>query len=61
MTRWWQFGLFGGIGLLLSTAIKFASAVILGATGEAEWGEAAGFAAAILGSGFICGVVVWAG
>jgi hypothetical protein len=32
-----------------------------GAGGAAEWGEAAGFAAAIFGMGFLCGVIVWAG
>jgi hypothetical protein len=59
--RWWQFGLFGGVVLSPATAIKVVRAVVRGAAGEAEWGEAVGFAAAIFGMGFLCGVVVWAG
>jgi hypothetical protein len=58
---WWKFGLFGATVLSLATLIKVVRAVLRGATGEAEWGEAAGFAAAIFGMGFLCGVVVWAG
>jgi hypothetical protein len=59
--RWWQYGLVGGTILSLATLIKVVRAVARGAAGEAEWGEAAGFAAAIFGMGFLCGVVVWAG
>ena len=61
MTRWWQFGLLGGFVLSLATAIKVVRALVRGAAGEVEWGEAAGFAAAIFGMGFLCGVIVWAG
>ena len=61
MTRWWQFGLLGGFVLSIATAIKVVRAVVGGAAGEAGWGEAVGFAAAIFGMGFLCGVVVWAG
>jgi hypothetical protein len=59
--RWWQFGLFGGVVLSLATAVKVIRAVVRGAAGEADWGEAAWFAAAIFGMGFLCGVIVWAG
>lgn len=59
--RWWQFGLFGGVVLSLATGIKVTRAVVRGALGEAEWGEAVGFGAAIFGMGFLCGVIVWAG
>jgi hypothetical protein len=59
--RWWQFGLLGGVVLSLATAVKVIRAIVGGATGEAEWSEAAGFAAAIFGMGFLCGVIVWAG
>ncbi|MFI5460005.1 MAG: hypothetical protein ACHRXM_31685 [Isosphaerales bacterium] len=59
--RWWQFGLFGGVVLSLATVVKLIRAVVRGAAGEAVWGEAAGFAAAIFAMGFACGVVVWAG
>ena len=61
MTRWWQFGFLGGIILSLATAIKVVRAVVRGADDKADWGEAAGFAAAIFGMGFVCGIVVWAG
>jgi hypothetical protein len=47
MTRWWQFGLVGGFVLSLATAIKVVRSVVRGAAGDADWGEAAGFAAAI--------------
>jgi hypothetical protein len=59
--RWRQFGLFGAVVLSLATAIKVVRAVVLGAAGQAEWGEAGRFAAAIFGMGFLCGVIVWAG
>jgi hypothetical protein len=59
--RWWQFGLFGGVVLSLATAVKVVRAVVRGAAGEADWGEIVGFAAAIFGMGFLCGVIVWAG
>lgn len=59
--RWWQFGLAGGIVLSLATAVKVIRALVGGAEGETNWGEAAGFAAAIFGMGFLCGVIVWAG
>jgi hypothetical protein len=58
---WWQFGLMGGVILSLATLVKFVRAVIRGLAGEPEWGEAIGFAAAIFGMGFVCGLVVWAG
>ncbi len=61
MMRWWQFGLFGAIVLSLVTAVKVVRAVVRGTAGGAEWGEAAGFAAAIFAMGFLCGVIVWAG
>ena len=59
--RWWQFGLFGGVVLSLATAVKVLKAVVAGTTDQAEWREAAGFAAVIFGMGFLCGVIVWAG
>jgi hypothetical protein len=59
--RWWQFGLIGAMTLSLATAAKFVRAIIRGAVGKAEWGDAAAFAAAIFGMGFVCGIVVWAG
>jgi hypothetical protein len=59
--RWWQFGLFGGVVLSLATAIKVVRAIVGGSAAGAEWGEAAGFAAAIFGMGFLCGLIVWAG
>jgi len=58
MTRWWQFGLFGGIVLSIATAVKVIRAIF---RGEVEWGEDDGFATAIFGMGFLCGVIVWAG
>jgi len=59
--RWWQFGLIGGVGLLLATTIKAVGVVVWGAAEAVDRGEAAGVAAFIFGSGFICGVVAWAG
>ena len=59
--RWWQFGWFGGAVLSLATVVKAIGAVVLGKTGDFEWIEAAGFAAAIFGMGFVCGVTVWLG
>ena len=59
--RWWQSGLVGGAALSITTAVKVVRAVVCGAVGDIEWGEAAGFAAAIFGMGFLCGVIVWAG
>ena len=53
--RWWQFGLLGGVVLSLATAAKLIRAIVGGAAGETEWGEAAGFAAAIFGMGLLCG------
>jgi hypothetical protein len=61
VTRWWQFGLIGGVALSIATAVKVVRAVVRGAAGDAEWGEAVGFAAAIFGMGFLGGVIVWAG
>ncbi len=58
MTRWWQFGLFGGIVLSIATVVKVIRAIF---RGKVEWGEDDGFAAAIFGMGFLCGVIVWAG
>jgi hypothetical protein len=60
LTRWWQFGLVGGVGLSLATLIKVIR-VLGGTAGEATWGETVGFAAAIFGMGFVSGVIVWAG
>ncbi len=51
----------GGVGLSLTTARKIFWAVIGGFAGEPEWDKAAGFAAAIFGMGFLCGLIVWAG
>src|SRR5690349_3367799 len=59
--RWWQFGLFGGLVLSLATAAKVVHALIRGAAGNTGSGEALGFAVAIFGMGFLCGVIVWAG
>ena len=61
VARWWHAGLAGGLVLTLATAIKFVRSVIRGGMGEAEWIEAIGFAAAIFGMGFLCGVIVWLG
>jgi hypothetical protein len=59
-TRWWQFGLLGGLVLSLATIIKLIrtfliGAVIGGAVGQAGWTDAVGFALAIFGMGFVCG------
>ncbi len=59
--RWWQFGLFGGGILWCATAVKVVRAIVRGAAGNTEWGEAANLSAAIFGMGFLCGVIVWAG
>jgi hypothetical protein len=59
--RWWQCGLLGGIVLSLATAFKVVRAIVLGAAGKAEWGEAVGFALFIFGMGFVCGAIAWAG
>jgi hypothetical protein len=59
--RWWQFGLFGGVVLSLATAVKALRALAGGALGATTWGEAAAFAAAIFGMGFLSGIIVWAG
>lgn len=61
VTRWWQFGLIGGLALSMATAIKAVRVFVRGADAGADFGEIAGFAAAIFGMGFVCGVVVWAG
>lgn len=58
---WWQFGLLGGVVLSLATARKAVVAVAFGGADGGGWGEAVGFAAAVFGIGFLCGVVVWAG
>ncbi|HTU17847.1 MAG TPA: hypothetical protein VMG10_07255 [Gemmataceae bacterium] len=60
-TRWWQYGLLGGFVLSLTTLVKVLRAVVRGAVGEAKWTEAVGFAVAIFGMGFVCGLVAWAG
>jgi hypothetical protein len=60
-TRWWQFGLAGGLVLSYATAIKFVRAARGGDAPDADWGELPGFAAAVFGAGFLCGVIVWAG
>ncbi|HEX4612737.1 MAG TPA: hypothetical protein VH092_31370 [Urbifossiella sp.] len=60
-TRWWQFGLAGSFVLSYATVIKFIRAVRGGDTPDADWGELPGFAAALFGMGFLCGVIVWAG
>jgi hypothetical protein len=59
--RWWVFGLVGGFALSVATAVKVVRAVVSGAADDADWGEAGGFAAAVFGMGFLCGVIVWAG
>jgi hypothetical protein len=60
--RWWQYGLFGGVVLSLATIVKLVRHTLMGgAAAEATWTEAIGFAVAIFGMGFVCGVVVWAG
>jgi hypothetical protein len=60
--RWWQYGLFGAMVLSLATAIKvIPTVVVCGVAGEGDWGEVAGFAAAIFGIGFLCRLIVWAG
>jgi hypothetical protein len=59
--RWWQFGLFGAAVLSIATAGKLARAIVGGAGVPDDWREFAGFAAAVFGIGFLCGVVVWAG
>jgi hypothetical protein len=59
--RWWHFGLIGGIALSLATAVKVIKAFGRGEAGGAEWGEVAVFAPVLFGTGFLCGVIVWAG
>ncbi len=61
LTRWWQFGLFGGAVLSLATAVKVVRAVVRGEVDVGELSEAAWFAAAIFGMGFLCGVIAWIG
>jgi hypothetical protein len=61
VTRWWQFGLSGGVALSIATAVNVVRAIVRGSISDAEWGEAVAFAAAIFGMGFLCGVIVWSG
>jgi hypothetical protein len=61
LTRWWQYGLVGGVVLSLATLVKAVRGVARGAVGAVDWADAAGFAAAVFGMGFACGLVVWAG
>jgi len=63
VTKWWQFGLFGGVVLSIVTAIKAIAALIVGTFGQTEWvlADTGGFAAAIFGMGFLSGLIVWAG
>jgi hypothetical protein len=61
LTRWWQFGLLGSFVLSYATLIKFIRAVRGGDSPDADRGELPGFAAALFGMGFLCGVIVWAG
>jgi hypothetical protein len=58
---WWQFGLLGGVVLSLATLVKLVRAVIAGAAGGADWGEAPRFAVLIFAMGFVSGLVAWAG
>lgn len=58
---WWQYGLLGGGILSLTTFVKAIPAVIRGVGEEVGLTEAVGFAAAIFGMGFVCGLVAWAG
>ena len=60
-TLWWQYGLLGGIVLSLTTLVKVILAVVRGWVGDVNWTEAVGFAAAIFGMGFVCGLVAWVG
>lgn len=61
ITRWWQFGLVGGIVLSLATLIKVIRAIVRGVADETALTEFGNFAAAFFVMGFVCGVVVWAG
>ena len=45
----------------VATLIKVVRAIARGLADQPEWGEAAGFAAAVFAMGFVCGIVVWAG
>jgi hypothetical protein len=59
--RWWQFGLIGGATLSIATAAKAVGAVVIGpGLAGVRLADAAGFAAAIFGVGFVCGAVAWA-
>jgi hypothetical protein len=58
--RWWHFGLIGGLALSVVTAGNVLKAVLAGAAIREEWPQIAGFAAAVFGMGFLCGVIVWA-
>ena len=60
-SRWWQFGLLGGVVLSYSTAIKFVRAIRGGNSPDAIWSELLEFSASVFGIGFLCGVIVWAG
>jgi hypothetical protein len=60
-TRWWQYGLFGGVVLSLATIVKVIRAVIGGGARDVGWTQAISFAVAIFVIGFMCGVVVWGG
>lgn len=59
--RWWEFGLIGGVTLSVATLIKVIRRLFHGAVVEGEWTEAVGFAAAVFGMGFVCGLIVWLG
>jgi hypothetical protein len=58
---WWQGGLVGGFVLSYATAVKLVRALRKGQEVDAEWAELPGFAAALFGIGFLCGVIVWFG
>jgi hypothetical protein len=59
--RWYLCGLIGGVTLSIATVAKAVGAVVAGpGLGGVSPADAAGFAAAIFGMGFVCGVVAWA-
>jgi nitrate reductase gamma subunit len=59
--RWWEAGMLGAVVLSIATLFKFVQTVAWRETGEARWAQVLGFAAAIAGISFLCGVIGWAG
>ena len=59
--RWWQFGAVGAFALSVATAVKLVRAIFRGAAGEAGLIDSLGVFALTFATGFVCGVVAWAG